>query len=63
MARGLVNVPVELHSARGKDSSRSTEPDMTMLDERNLAPVGYKLKQSLEKKPAKRASARKRRAA
>jgi DNA end-binding protein Ku len=35
---GLVNVPVELHSAK----RRSTELDMTMLDKRNLAPVGYK---------------------
>ena len=35
---GLVNVPVELHSAK----KRSTELDMTMLDKRDLAPVGYK---------------------
>jgi DNA end-binding protein Ku len=35
---GLVNVPVELHSAK----HRSTELDMTMLDKRDLAPVGYK---------------------
>jgi DNA end-binding protein Ku len=35
---GLVNVPVELHSA-GK---RSSELDLTMLDKRDLAPVGYK---------------------
>src|SRR5918999_2550668 len=35
---GLVNVPVELHSAK----KRSSELDMTMLDKRNLAPVGYK---------------------
>ena len=35
---GLVNVPVELHSAK----KRSAELDMTMLDKRNLAPVGYK---------------------
>jgi DNA end-binding protein Ku len=35
---GLVHVPVELHSAK----SRSTELDMTMLDKRDLAPVGYK---------------------
>ena len=34
---GLVNVPVELHSAK----KRSTELDMTMLDKRDLAPVGY----------------------
>ena len=35
---GLVNVPVELHSAK----KRSADLDMTMLDKRNLAPVGYK---------------------
>jgi DNA end-binding protein Ku len=35
---GLVNVPVELHSAK----KRSSELDMTMLDRRDLAPVGYK---------------------
>jgi DNA end-binding protein Ku len=35
---GLVNVPVELHSAK----KRAAELDMTMLDKRNLAPVGYK---------------------
>jgi len=35
---GLVSVPVELHSAK----KRSSELDMTMLDKRNLAPVGYK---------------------
>jgi len=35
---GLVNVPVELFPA-GK---RSTELDLTMLDRRDLAPVGYK---------------------
>jgi DNA end-binding protein Ku len=35
---GLVNVPVELHSAQ----KRSAELDLTMLDKRNLAPVGYK---------------------
>jgi DNA end-binding protein Ku len=35
---GLVNVPVELHSAK----KRATELDMTMLDKRDLAPVGYK---------------------
>ena len=34
---GLVNVPVELHSAK----RRSAELDMTMLDKRDLAPVGY----------------------
>ncbi len=35
---GLVHVPVELHSAQ----KRSTELDLTMLDRRDLAPVGYK---------------------
>jgi DNA end-binding protein Ku len=35
---GLVNVPVELHSAQ----KRSSELDLTMLDKRNLAPVGYR---------------------
>jgi DNA end-binding protein Ku len=35
---GLVNVPVELFSAE----KRSAELDMTMLDKRDLAPVGYK---------------------
>jgi len=35
---GLVNVPVELHSAK----KPSSELDMTMLDKRDLAPVGYK---------------------
>ena len=35
---GLVNVPVELHSAQ----KRSSELDLTMLDKRDLAPVGYK---------------------
>jgi DNA end-binding protein Ku len=35
---GLVNVPVELHSAQ----KRSSELDMTMLDKRDLSPVGYK---------------------
>ena len=35
---GLVNVPVELHSAK----KRTSELDMTMLDKRDLAPVGYK---------------------
>ena len=35
---GLVNVPVELHSAE----RRSSELDLTMLDKRDLAPVGYK---------------------
>src|ERR671927_967034 len=35
---GLVNVPVELYSAQ----KRSAEIDLTMLDRRDLAPVGYK---------------------
>ncbi|HEV3010330.1 MAG TPA: Ku protein [Burkholderiales bacterium] len=35
---GLVNVPVELHSAK----KRTAELDMTMLDKRDLAPVGFK---------------------
>ena len=35
---GLVNVPVELFSAE----KRAAEIDLTMLDKRNLAPVGYK---------------------
>jgi DNA end-binding protein Ku len=35
---GLVNVPVELFSAQ----KRSSELDLTMLDRRDLAPVGYK---------------------
>jgi DNA end-binding protein Ku len=35
---GLVNVPVELHSAK----RRAAELDMTMLDKRDLSPVGYK---------------------
>src|SRR3954453_8796749 len=35
---GLVNVPVELFAAQ----KRTTELDLTMLDKRNLAPVGYK---------------------
>ena len=35
---GLVNVPVELYSAE----RRSSELDLTMLDKRDLAPVGYK---------------------
>jgi DNA end-binding protein Ku len=35
---GLVNVPVELFSAE----KRSSELDLTMLDRRDLAPVGYK---------------------
>jgi DNA end-binding protein Ku len=35
---GLVNVPVELFSAE----KRSAELDLTLLDKRDLAPVGYK---------------------
>src|SRR5207244_13424695 len=35
---GLVNVPVELYSAQ----KRSAELDLTMLDKRDMAPVGYK---------------------
>ena len=35
---GLVSVPVELHSAK----RRAAELDMTMLDKRDLSPVGYK---------------------
>jgi DNA end-binding protein Ku len=35
---GLVNVPVELHSAQ----QRSSELDLTMLDRRDLSPVGFK---------------------
>ena len=35
---GLVNVPVELFSAE----KRSTELDLTLLDKRDLGPVGYK---------------------
>jgi DNA end-binding protein Ku len=35
---GLVNVPVELYSAQ----KRASELDLTMLDKRDLAPVGYK---------------------
>ena len=35
---GLVNVPVELFSAQ----KRSEELDLTMLDKRDMAPVGYK---------------------
>ena len=35
---GLVNVPVELHSTR----KRTAELDLTMLDKRDLAPVGYR---------------------
>ena len=35
---GLVNVPVELYSAQ----QRSSELDLTLLDRRDLAPVGYR---------------------
>jgi len=35
---GLVNVPVELYSAQ----KRSADIDLTMLDKRDMAPVGYK---------------------
>jgi DNA end-binding protein Ku len=35
---GLVHVPVALHSAQ----KRSSELDLTLLDKRDLAPVGYK---------------------
>lgn len=35
---GLVNVPVELFAAQ----KRASELDLTMLDKRDLAPVGYK---------------------
>jgi DNA end-binding protein Ku len=35
---GLVNVPVELYSAK----KRAAELDMTMLDKRDLSPVGYR---------------------
>ena len=35
---GLVNVPVELYSAQ----KRSAELDLTMLDRRDMAPVGYR---------------------
>lgn len=35
---GLVNVPVELHAAQ----KRSSELDLTMLDRRDLSPVGFK---------------------
>src|SRR3954464_13535485 len=35
---GLVNVPVELYSAQ----KRAADIDLTMLDKRDMAPVGYK---------------------
>ena len=37
ISSGLVNVPVELFSAK----KRAAQLDMTMLDKRDLAPVGY----------------------
>jgi DNA end-binding protein Ku len=39
---GLVNVPVELHSAEMSGSNRSGGLDLTMLDRRDLSPVGFK---------------------
>ena len=39
---GLVNVPVELHSAQSRASDRSGDLDLTMLDRRDLSPVGFK---------------------
>jgi DNA end-binding protein Ku len=39
---GLVNVPVELHSAQKRATKGVAGLDMTMLDKRDLAPVGYK---------------------
>jgi DNA end-binding protein Ku len=39
---GLVNVPVELHSAQSRASNRSGDLDLTMLDRRDLSPVGFK---------------------
>jgi hypothetical protein len=42
---GLVNVPVELHSAKKK----SAELDMTMLDKRDLAPVGLQARQQVDR--------------
>ena len=39
---GLVNVPVELHTAQKRASKGATGLDLTMLDKRDLAPVGYK---------------------
>jgi DNA end-binding protein Ku len=39
---GLVNVPVELHAAETSGAKRSGELDLTMLDRRDLAPVGFK---------------------
>lgn len=38
ISSGLVNVPVELHAAQ----KRSSELDLTMLDRRDLSPVGFK---------------------
>jgi DNA end-binding protein Ku len=39
---GMVNVPVELHAAETSGAKRSGELDLTMLDRRDLAPVGFK---------------------
>jgi DNA end-binding protein Ku len=39
---GLVNVPVELYSARKRAAKGAAGLDMTLLDKRDLAPVGYK---------------------
>jgi DNA end-binding protein Ku len=39
---GLVNVPVELFSAEKRASGYGRGFDLTMLDKRDLAPVGYK---------------------
>lgn len=39
---GLVNVPVELHSAQKRASNRSGDLDLAMLDRRDLSPVGFK---------------------
>ena len=39
---GLVNVPVELHSAQMSGSKRSGGFDLTMLDRRDMSPVGFR---------------------
>ena len=39
---GLVNVPVELFSAQKRASGSNAGLDLTMLDKRDLSPVGYK---------------------
>ena len=39
---GLVNVPVELHSAEMSGSNRSGGLDLTMLDRRDMSPVGFR---------------------